>query len=868
MIGNNSCGVHSVTAGRTADNVESLEIVTGDGIRMHVGATSDAEYERIVQAGGRPGEIYAALRRLRDRYADMIRARYPDIPRRVSGYGLDQLLPEHGFHVARALVGTEGTCVTVLEATVRLVHRPQAHALLVLAFDDVFAAADAVPAVLDTAPAAIEGIDSQLVDDARRQHLHRHALSLLPDGGGWLLVEYGAASIEAARHKAEEAQRRLSAAVSSTGATVLDDARQHDMWLVRESGLGATAHVPGRPLTWEGWEDAAVPPAALGAYLRKFRALLDRFGYHGDLYGHFGDGCVHTRIDFDFRTPEGRRTYRRFLDEATALVVRHGGSLSGEHGDGQSRAALLPKMFGPALVEAFREFKRIWDPDGRMNPGKKVDAYAPDANLRLASPEPSEAPRTHFAYPADDGDFPKAILRCVGVGACRKTDTGTMCPSYMVTRDEEHATRGRSRLLWEMLRGDVVQGGWRSEPVREALDLCLACKGCKGECPVSVDMATWKAEFLSHYYEGRWRPRSAYAFGLVARWARLGSRLPWTSRLIARNPVGGALLKRAAGIGADRRIPAFAAGTFRERFARRRPPHDASRPRVVLWPDTFNDHFEPWTAEAAVEVLEEVGGYRVEVPAGAFCCGRPLYDFGMLDTARRWLAHTMDVLEPARRDRLPIVVLEPSCASVFTDELGNLFPDDPRAAQIASQVTTLGELLESRPPPALPHLDAHAVLHGHCHRKALGDTDDDVRLLGRIGIDTEVLDSGCCGMAGAFGFEAHHVDLSRAIGERVLLPRVRHARPTTIVMADGFSCREQVSQETGRRALHLAEVLQLARHPEWLVPGHPPERAFDARRRPPRLPGAGEAGLLSVAALALVAGGVGLARALGSRDGD
>ncbi|MGA9421110.1 MAG: FAD-binding and (Fe-S)-binding domain-containing protein, partial [Rhodanobacteraceae bacterium] len=516
MIGNNSCGVHSVMGGKTSENIESIDVLTYDGLRMRVGATSDAHLDQIIRDGGRRGEIYASLKNLRDRHADVIRARYPKIPRRVSGYNLDELLPENGFHVARALVGTEGTCVTILEATTRLVYSPPARSLLVLGYEDVFAAAAHVVEALAAGPVGLEGIDQDLVQDMKVIGLHPRDVELLPKGGGWLLVEFGGEDKDESDAKARKLMEQLKKAGDAPEMKLFDDIEHEKMlWKVRESGLGATAHVPNKRITWEGWEDAAVPPEKLSEYLRDFRKLLKRYDYEGDLYGHFGQGCVHTRIDFDLETQSGIDTFHAFLGDAADLVVRYGGSLSGEHGDGQSKAEFLTRMFGEELVHAFGEFKRIWDPQCKMNPGKVIDAYLPTENLRVGTGYAPPRVDTHFKFPKDDHNFGRTVLRCVGVGNCRRTHDGTMCPSFMVTREEKYSTRGRARLLFEMLKGEVVTGGWRDEHVHEALDFCLACKGCKGDCPVNVDMATYKSEFMSRYYKGRLRPRAAYAMGWI-----------------------------------------------------------------------------------------------------------------------------------------------------------------------------------------------------------------------------------------------------------------------------------------------------------------------------------------------------------------
>jgi FAD/FMN-containing dehydrogenase/Fe-S oxidoreductase len=821
MIGNNSCGVHSVMAGKTEENVLELEVLTYDGLRMTVGKTPDEELARRIDGGGRRGEIYARLRALRDRYAGLIRRRYPDIPRRVSGYNLPQLLPENGFDLAKALVGSEGTCVTVLAATLRLVASPPSRTLLVLGYPDVFQAGDHVPEVLRHGPVGLEGIDDRLVDAVRRKGLRAASPDLLPPGGGWLLVELGGED----RAESEARARALMSALAEGGEPpamrlVADSGEARRIWKVRESGLAATARSPGERDAWEGWEDSAVPPERVGAYLRALRALYDRYGYTGALYGHFGQGCIHTRTDFDLATAPGVAKYRAFVHEAADLVLSFGGSLSGEHGDGQSRAELLPKMFGPELVEAFREFKSIWDPEWKMNPGKVVDPYRLDENLRLGPGYRPPRLATRFRFPGDDeGSFARATLRCVGVGDCRREHHGTMCPSYRATREERHSTRGRARLLFEMLEGDSLAGGWRDEHVKEALDLCLSCKACKGECPMHVDMATYKAEFLSHYYQGRLRPRSAYAFGLVPWWARLASRAPRLANLATQTPGFARLAKAAAGMAPERRVPAFASQTFTRWFARRRPPLAAAerqgRTRVLLWPDTFSNHFQPEVARAALEVLE-AAGFEVAIPPRPLCCGRPLYDYGMLGLARRQLRKVLAALASEIAAGTPVVGLEPSCVAVFRDEMLGLLPEDEDARRLSRQTYLLSELLAERasrwrPPELDPMRGRHAVVQTHCHQRAILGVDAEESLLQRLGLDYELLDAGCCGMAGAFGFEAgERYEVSVACGERALLPAVRRAAPETLVVADGFSCREQIAQETGRHALHLAEVLRLA----------------------------------------------------------
>ena len=581
------------------------------------------------------------------------------------------------------------------------------------------------------------------------------------------------------------------------------------VWEVRESSLGAISHVPGEPLTWEGWEDSAVAPENLGHYLRDFRKLMTGYGYRGTLYGHFGHACVHTRINFDLQTQEGIRKYRQFVEEAADLVVSYGGSLSGEHGDGQSRAELLPRMFGPELLQAFREFKAAWDPDWKMNPGKVVEPYRLDENLRLGAGYHPWEPETHFRFPQDHGSLAHATLRCVGVGKCRRFEGGTMCPSFRVTREEEHSTRGRAHLLWEMTKGDVIRDGWRDQHVKESLDLCLSCKGCKSDCPVSVDVATYKAEFLSHYYERHLRPRSAYAFGNIDIWARLASNVPGLVNLTTQLPFLRDIAKLLSGMPRGRSIPAFAPQTLKNWF-RRRAPRNLGNTPVLLWPDTFNNYFLPDTATAAVEVLE-AAGFRVILPKGNLCCGRPLYDFGMLGRAKDLLLRILDALAAEIEAGTPVVGLEPSCVAVFRDELTNLFPNDGRARRLSRQTFLLSEFLEKHAKNfELPRLERKALLHGHCHHKSIMKMTDQEAVLRRMGIDFYAPAPGCCGMAGSFGFDKGNYDVSLAIGELELLPAVRKASPEWLIIADGFSCREQIAQGTHRHALHLAEIIQMA----------------------------------------------------------
>jgi FAD/FMN-containing dehydrogenase/Fe-S oxidoreductase len=854
MIGNNSCGVHSVMAGKTDDNIEALDVFTYDGLRMTVGRTGDAELEQIIRQGGRRGEIYAGLKGLRDKYVDLVRQKYPNIPRRVSGYNLNYLLPENGFDVARALVGAEGTCVTILQATCRLVESPPSRVLLLIAYPDIYQCADHVPDVLAHKPIGLEGIDDLLVEYTRRRGINSEGLALLPEGGGWLLAEFGAATVAAAEAQAAGLMETLGRRPNPPRMRLFINHQQiKRVWEVRESSLGVISYVPGEPLSWEGWEDSAVAPEKLGAYLRDLRKLMDTFGYRGTLYGHFGHGCVHNRANFDLESKDGIAQFRKFMEEAADLVVSYGGSLSGEHGDGQARAELLPRMFGPKLLQAFREFKNIWDPSWKMNPGKVVEPYKLDENLRLGASYDPWQPETHFKFPQDHGSLAHATLRCVGVGKCRRDEGGVMCPSFRVTRDEQHSTRGRAHLLWEMAQGDVILDRWRDRIVKESLDLCLSCKGCKSDCPVGVDLATYKAEFLSHYHEGRLRPRSDYAFANIDLWSRLAAKVPGLVNLATQLPLLREIAKLAAGMPRQRSVPAFAPQTFRAWFNGRqaRNPEAAV---VVLWPDTFNNYFLPDTAKAAVEVLE-AAGFRVVIPEVILCCGRPLYDFGMLDRAKRLLLKTLDALAPEIDAAIPVVVLEPSCAAVFRDELINLFPNHERAQKLSRQTLLLSEFLEKKADHfQLPKLPAKALIHGHCHHKSVMKMTDEESVLTKMGVDWNAPAPGCCGMAGSFGFDQDKYDVSLAIGELELLPAVRQAPAESLIIADGFSCREQIAQCTDRRALHLAEVLAMALHGSSVPDGSYPEKRQVERRqgdleRSMKRAGLGVAGIVAGAAL-------------------
>ena len=866
MIGNNSCGSHSVAWGTTADSVRELDVVTARGERLRLGPD---------WAGAPEG-----LRALVEGELARLRTGFPDLPRRISGYALDALLPEKGADVARSFCGSEGTLGVLTEAVVRLVEAPRARALAVLGYADEGAAADAAAGLLPHRPLTVEGMAADLVPTGGTG---------LPRGGAWLFVETGGDAEGEARARAEAIVR---AADVLDSLVVTDPAGQRALWRIREDASGTATRMPDGSEAWPGWEDCAVPPQRLGPYLREFRHLLTSHGLRGTPYGHFGDGCIHVRIDFELLTEPGIARFRRFSEELAELVVAHGGSLSGEHGDGQARAELLPKMYGPELVALFERAKAVWDPDDLLNPGMLVRPSPLDSNLRF-SVLPREPVDVAFGYPTDGGDFSAAVRRCVGVAKCRTTSAAgasVMCPSFRATGEEQHSTRGRARLLHEMLAGEVVTDGWRSTEVRDALDLCLSCKGCRSDCPVEVDMATYKAEFLHHHYEGRRRPAAHYSMGWLPMWLRWVTRMRAAGLVNSLASVGplAALAKRLGGIAPERELPRVAAETFSRWWWRRtkaqvrrllaemkeegRPGRrpwfraadedddedeaveslpeggiddeeeddtedDDLPPFVALWPDTFTEHFAPDVGKAALRVLEAAGMSVMETPWMKWkvehspeeetwgysanpltsrrvrvCCGLTYISTGQLDRARKVLRRTLDLLDlfldPRLGDHVPaFVVLEPSCAAALRTDLPELLHDDPRAARLAGAVMTFAEALEKYAPDwAPPTLDRPVTGQTHCHQHAvLGDAPDR-RLREAAGLTGE-LAGGCCGLAGNFGFEKGHFEVSAKCAEEQLLPAVREAPEGAVVLADGFSCRTQLEQLAGVRGRHLAEVL-------------------------------------------------------------
>ncbi|MFI5807257.1 FAD-binding and (Fe-S)-binding domain-containing protein [Streptomyces sp. NPDC051561] len=797
MIGNNSCGSHSVAWGTTADQVRALTVRTYGGEELHL---SRGGWDAA------PKSLRSGLRPLVESNLALLRTGFPELPRRISGYALDALLPENGVDLARAFCGSEGTLGVVTEAVVSLVESPPARALAVLGYADEGAAAEAAPGILPYGPLTVEGMAADLVPDRERR--------LLPRGEAWLFVETGGSTPAEARAHAE---RIVRTADPLSGSVVTDPAGQRALWRIREDASGTATRMPDGSEAWPGWEDCAVPPTRLGPYLRDFRALLATHHLRGTPYGHFGDGCIHVRIDFDLLTGPGIAAFRHFSEDLADLVAAHGGSLSGEHGDGQARAELLPKMYGPELVSLFADFKDVWDPHSGMNPGMLTRPAPLDANLRFEVLTPTRD--VAFAYPHDGGDFSAAVRRCVGVAKCRTPSpsaTSVMCPSYRATGSETHSTRGRARLLHEMLAGELITDGWRSPEVHDALDLCLSCKGCRTDCPVGVDMATYKAEFLHHHYKGRIRPASHYALGRLPEWLRLAAPLARPANAAASLTPLSSLAKRLAGIAPERDIPPLAPHTFRH-WARTRPgpPTPSSAPTVLLWPDTFTNHLSPSVGIAAVRVLE-AAGLRVRLPRRHLCCGLTYVSTGQLDRARKVMRRTVEALQPLHpEDPLhpdaplpPLLVLEPSCAAALRTDLPELLPDDPRAAQLASRVHTFAQTLEALAPDwTPPRIDRPIAGQTHCHQHAVLGDDAERRLMSRAGL-TGTLSGGCCGLAGNFGFEAGHYDVSVACAEDQLLPAVRELPSHGALLADGYSCRTQLAHLTNATpARHLAELL-------------------------------------------------------------
>lgn len=826
MIGNNSCGPHSMLAGKTVENVIELDILTIDGEQFTVGPTSDEELATLVMRNDRQGQIYRDLKALADEYGDLIRERFPSIKRRVSGFNLDQLLPENGFNVARALVGTEGTCVSILGARVNLVTNPECRQLLVLGFADIFQAGDAVRDILPFKPIAMEGLDWAIVGGLIERKLRLEEVALLPSGKAWIMMELAADNTQELLKLVDRFTDAMTRVPTVLECKRIDSAKEvAQIWSIREQGASATALSldPAVPDPIIGWEDTAVDPLQLGDYLREFHQLVERYGYSTSMYGHFGDGCIHARITFDTRTEEGVRKWRRFSQEIAETVVRYGGSLSGEHGDGQAKAEFLPVMFGDDLVAAFERFKTIWDPQQLMNPGKVVKPYLMDENLRLGPDYKTPDVATAVQFVDDVGGIGRSLERCVGMGKCRSA-TGSMCPTYQASGEERFSPRGRAHLLHELMRGEVISEGWNDEDVENSLANCLSCKACKSSCPTKVDIATYKSEFMARHFQSRKRPLSHSVFGKIGDRLPLMSRFPRLVNITSSLPVIGAVLRSSLGIAAGKSLPRLAVKSFKRSMTRLQdelPVYNGEHfnwfgqqdgKQIVLWIDSFNSHYKPEVLESALRVLLRQG-FSVGVAHKHFCCGRPLYEYGLLEDAKSRLLSILDNFYPNLPDSTPVVILEPACLSVFRDEMLGLLSSDARARDLADRVTTLADCLQQAGAKPSRKLGS-ALLHLHCHHKTLMNNSSERAMLNECFESVSEPEAGCCGMAGAFGVQARTRALSRKVFGRNLQAAVNQQPDDEIIVTNGFSCHEQFSDLAGKRSVHIAEVL------DHCVPGH------------------------------------------------
>ncbi len=814
MIGNNSCGPHSMLAGKTVENVLELEVLTSDGARFWVGPTSDQELDNILAKEDTQSRIYRNLIALRDKYASDIRARYPDIKRRVSGYNLDQLLPENGFNVARALVGSEGTCVSILRARVRLIANPEQTQLVVLGFQDIYTAGDSVPEIKPFKPIAMEGIDWAIVGGLNDRALLQADVSRLPAGKAWLLVELAADSTEELNNLSERfiSAMHTSARVHSV-LPVYTELEENALWRIREQGASATSmslHAED-PDPIVGWEDTAVDPMQLGDYLRAFHALVDRYGYSTSLYGHFGDGCIHARITFDTRTSEGIKQFRAFSKEIAELVVKFGGSLSGEHGDGQAKAEFLPIMFGDELVSAFEQFKKIWDPGTRMNPRKVVNPYRMDENLRFSPEYEQPVVETTLSFTEDIDGFGRSTERCIGMGKCRAA-SGAMCPSYQATNEERYSTRGRAHLLHEMVRGEIIEDGWNNNDILESLEHCLSCKACKTACPTQVDIAAYKAEFMHQHFKNNRRPVSHYILGYMGTLLPNLSRFSRLSNFIQQGLIARGINK-VLGLDAGSELPKLAIHSFKHWLKANHSRDDMAfywvgdqhNPQVVLWADSVNSHYRPEILVHAVSTLNKAG-FVVGIAKSTFCCGRPLYEYGFLERGSHQLGQILNRFYTALPEHSNVIVLEPSCLSVFKNELAKLYPNDSNAKDLAKRTMALSSFLDShsiKPKRQLPN----AILHLHCHDKAQIEASADRSWLNQCFENVNEPEQSCCGMAGTYGM----AEKTRHIGQKLfsgrLKPAIEKAEDTTVIVSNGFSCASQIKQNTGRNVKHPVEIM-------------------------------------------------------------
>lgn len=815
MIGNNSCGPRSMLAGKTVENVLELEVLTSDGERFWTGPTSDDQLATILARSDRQAEIYRELLAIRDTYADLIRQRYPDIKRRVSGYNLDQLLPENGFNVARALVGTEGTCVSILQARVRLIEKPRHTALTVLGFDDIFTAGDAVTDIMPFSPIAMEGLDWNIVGGLIERQLRLQEVALLPEGRAWILVELAADSIEMLHSKRQsflDAMHNCERVLSIRSIETSDEEKA--IWSIREQGASATSMSlePGGTDPIVGWEDTAVDPYQLGDYLREFKALVERYNYSTSLYGHFGDGCIHARITFDTRSAEGVATWRQFSEEIARLVVRFGGSLSGEHGDGQAKAEFLPIMFGKELMQAFKRFKKAWDPDLRMNPGKLIDAYRMDEHLRFGPEYQTPVVETSLNFTEDPAGFGRSTERCIGMGKCRAS-SGAMCPSYQATGNEIYSTRGRAHLLHELARGDIIRDGWQDKTIANSMEHCLSCKACKTQCPTQVDIASYKAEFMEKHYASTRRPVSHYVLGYIGTLLPTLAKAPGISNWLQKSIIGRLAAKRL-GFSPDKTLPILAKQSFHHwsnQHSQRSDQHflwfgNPEDKTVVLWIDSVNGHYRPELLKSAVNILIHIG-YQVAVAREHFCCGRPLYEYGFLSRAKEQLTHILEGFSAHLPEQASVLVLEPSCLSVFKDELLRQFAHDDRALELSARTATLSQFL-SKAAITPDKGFTNGLLHLHCHDKSLNMANDERTLMHACFDNLLEVEQGCCGMAGSFGMREATRPIALTLFNRHLKPAVDNAAKDTIIISNGFSCHEQFRDYSNHRIMHPVQVLE------------------------------------------------------------
>ena len=832
MLGNNSGGSHSIAYGLTVEHVLELDALLADGTRVRFGTVTPAEFEAKMRLDGSEGRIYREVAAIRAEYADEIRARYPKHWRRVAGYNLNELVvvagsaspaqavggliekgaaPLNGapINMARVVVGSEGTLLTVLEAKVRLVRRPKKTAVDVIHYASIQEALESSQSILETGPYAVELTDKLILDLARNNIEQRaRAAFVQGDPGAILIVEYAGESEGEVKSKIEALEaRRARQGFGYAAHLAYDLAEQQSIWKLRKAGLGLLLGMKGdkKPIAFV--EDTCVEPKHLKEFVPRFADIFAKHDTTGAYYGHCSVGCLHIRPVIDLKTPRGLEQVKAIADEITDLVLEFGGTISSEHGDGRARSPFLERMYGPTLMRAFRRLKHAFDPDNRMNPGNIVDSPGILENLRYGIAYKTWEPKTLLDFSAQGG-FAASVEMCNGVGVCRKKLEGTMCPSYMITKDEEHSTRGRANALRAVLSGRLPAAEFTGTRLYEVMDLCLECKGCKAECPSNVDMAKLKYEFLYHYYKANGLPLRNRMFGRVAKLSALAARTPRLSNAINALPPVRWLLEKTAGIDRRRPLPALAPETFEQWFRRRTPPAAAPRGEVVLFHDTFVTYNTPEIGQAAVRLLEGAG-YRV-VLVDRKCCGRPLISKGMLDEAREHAAWNVARLAPYARRGVAVVGLEPSCLLTLRDESVDLLrTDDARVVAERSVLLEQFLLAERDRGLTLRFADGRrrALLHGHCHQKAMIGTAPTVAVLKWAGYDVSEIDSGCCGMAGSFGFEREHYDLSVALGNRRLAPAVKAADAATTVVAPGISCRQQIEHLTARRAKHPAEAV-------------------------------------------------------------